>query len=108
MGAKEEWEVSGRRRKARLSPALVVAARMVYRDASTTAPVSELQNAIKIVLNREQVANHLLVTSVWSEVSLPDDQPFSNIIFAVIGAFDVDKVREELVINVPWIPTLDV
>ena len=81
---------------------------MVYRGASATALVDELQKTVRSVQNRERVATHVLATLAWAEVSFPDDQLFSNKIFAVIGAFDVDKVREELVINVPWIPTLEV
>jgi len=49
MGAEEEWGESGCWGKERFSPALVVAARMVYRgtlmfDKSGIAPVNELQN----------------------------------------------------------------
>jgi len=70
---------------------LVVVARMVYRGTPVMAPV-----------------NDLLVALVWTEVSFLYDQSFSNKTSAVIGAFDVDRVREELVINLPWIPTLEV
>ena len=34
-------------------------------------------------------------------VSFPDVRSFSNEIFAVIGAFNVFSLREELVMNVP-------
>lgn len=74
---------------------MVVVVRMVYRGAPAMKPVDELQNTVRVIQNRELVASHLLVTLEWAEIC------FSNKIFAVIGAFDVDRVREELVINVP-------
>lgn len=46
------------------------------------------------------------VVVAWTEVSFPDVQSFSKKTFAVIGAFDVIRLRDEFVMNVPWIPTL--
>lgn len=55
-----------------------------------------------------EVVTYPLVVVARTEVSFPDVESFSKKIFAVIGAFDVVRLREELVINVPWMPTLEV
>ena len=48
------------------------------------------------------------VVSTWTEVFFPEAESFSKKIFAVIGAFDVARLREESVINVPRTPALEV
>ena len=67
----------------RFSPAFVVAASTVYRGAS--------------------VFDKPLVRVDWTGVS-----SFSKKIFAVIGKFDVARLKEELVTNVPWIRAFEV
>ena len=48
-----------------------------------------------------EAVTHPLVAVACAEVPFSDVQSFSKRIFAVIGAFDVARLREELVINVP-------
>jgi hypothetical protein len=55
-----------------------------------------------------EMVTHPPVVSAWTEVFFPDAESFSKKIFAVIGAFDVVRLREESVINVPRMPTLEV
>lgn len=92
---------------------MVVAARMVYRgapvfDNNVIAPVDELQNWSRLFKIINKTVTHPLVVVVWTELPFPDAQSFPNNIFAVIGAFDVVRVREELVLNVPWMPKPEV
>jgi hypothetical protein len=80
----------------RFSPALVVAARMVYRgapvfDNNEIAPVNGLQDWSRLFGIVNKMVTHPLVVVVWTEVSFPDVQSFPNKIFAVIGAFDVSE-----------------
>jgi hypothetical protein len=105
IGVEEEWEESGCWRKARFSSALVVAARMVHRGVT---PVNGLQNWSILFGIMNKMVTHSLVVVGWTEVSFPDAQSLSNNMFAVIGAFDVIRVREELAINVPRMPAPEV
>lgn len=77
-------------------------------DSDEIAPVDELQNWSRLFKIVNKTVTHPLVVVAWPEVSFPDAQPFSNNIFAVIGAVDVFRVSEELVMNVPWMPKLEV
>jgi len=92
---------------------LVVAARMVYRgapvfDNNGIAPAKELGVRSRLFKITNKVETHPLVVAAWTEVSFPEVRSFSNKIFAVIGAFDVVRLREELVMKVPWMATLEV
>jgi hypothetical protein len=49
-----------------------------------------------------------LVVVARTEVSFPDLESFSRKIFATIWASTVARFREELVINVPRMPALEV
>lgn len=106
IGGVQGWKESECRRTAKFSAALVVAARMAYRgapvfDNSGIAPVKKLEDRSRFFKITNKVETHPLVVAVWTEVSFPDVQSFSNKIFAVIGAFDVVRLREESVMNVP-------
>lgn len=92
---------------------MVVAARMVYRgaplfDDNGIAPVNKLQNWSRLFKTINKTVTHPLVVVVWTELPFPGVQSFPNNIFAVIGAFDVVRIREELVLNVPWMPKPEV
>jgi len=84
-GGREE---SGCWRNERFIPASLVAARTVYRGGSVfdneVAPVKEQPVGVE-----------------WVGVSFSDVQTFSKKIFAVIGEFDVVRLKDELAINVP-------
>ena len=67
----------------RFSPTFVVAASTVYRGAS--------------------VFDKPLVRVDWTGVS-----SFSKKMFAMIRKFDVTRLKEELVTNVPWIRAFEV
>ena len=109
----EKLEESECWRKARFSPAFIVAARMVYRGASVfgddeIVPVDELRNRSRLFKIVDKMVTHPLVVVLWGEVSFPAASSFPNNIFAVIGAFNVFRFREELMMKVPWMPTFEV
>lgn len=86
---------------------------MVYRGATMfgsddIASVDGLQNWSRLFKIVNKMVTHPLIVVARLEVSFPDVQPFPNNIFAVIGAVDVFRVSEELVMNVPWMPKLEV
>jgi len=77
-------------------------------DNNEIPPVNELQNWSRLFKTVNKMVTHPLVVVVWTELPFPDAQSFPNNIFAVIEAFDVVRVREESVMNVPWMPKLEV
>lgn len=77
-------------------------------DNNVMAPAKKLEARSHVLETVSKVLTHPLVVVTLTKVSFPDVLSFSNKIFGVIAAFDVLKLREELVINVPWILSLEV
>lgn len=93
-------------RRERFSPALVVAARTVYRgvpvfDNSEIAPAKELKRIVTVAQQKGSMTAYPPVVVAWTEVPFLEMGSFSKKMFAIICAFIVFRLREELVINVP-------
>ena len=68
----------------------------------------ELKEVVEIVEVGNRVATHQLVGVERTGVSFSDVHSFSNNIFAVIGKFDVVRLRDELAVKFPCICAFEV